>query len=173
MKQAIITRGISGSGKSTLIKQVSKLAKKKDLSVAVHSTDNKFMVDGEYQFDITKLSHYHNENLFDFFVSVKEGVNIVICDNTNIQSWEYENYIKIAKEFGYTVKAVVFVSDSIGRHLERNTHGVPRDTIIQQKKKLNDNMKTVLVSSKNEWIVTPEHKNSFKKRMGLIVKYII
>lgn len=52
-KRLIIMRGISGSGKSTLAKE---LAGKNGL---IFSTDEFFMNNGEYVFDVAKLHWAH------------------------------------------------------------------------------------------------------------------
>ena len=63
------------------------------------------MVDGEYQFDPTKLGEYHAQNLRQatyfmegFAVSVYDYSDaLCIIDNTNTQHWEYEKYVEAAK----------------------------------------------------------------------------
>ena len=49
-------RGIPGSGKSTTAKKIAGETGK------IHSTDNYFMVDGEYRFDPKKLKENHEAN---------------------------------------------------------------------------------------------------------------
>jgi adenylate kinase family enzyme len=49
-------RGIPGSGKSTTAKKLAGETGK------IHSTDNYFMVDGEYKFDPSKIREYHEAN---------------------------------------------------------------------------------------------------------------
>ncbi len=67
----------------------------------VFSTDSFFMVDGEYQFDPSKLGEYHALNLAKATRYMESfGPNsdaLCIIDNTNTQSWEYEKYEEVDK----------------------------------------------------------------------------
>jgi len=77
-KIAIINRGVPGSGKSTFIKALRKVAEAEGLTISVHSTDDKFMVDGEYKWDMYLTRQYHRENLNDFTDSLESDINIVV-----------------------------------------------------------------------------------------------
>ena len=106
----------------------------------VFSTDRLFMVDGEYQFNPTKLGEYHAINLrqASYFM---EGFGMVydysdvlcIIDNTNTQSWEYEKYVEVAKENGFMVQVITveWNIDDIPLYAKRNSHGVPEDAIYR------------------------------------------
>ena len=84
-KVVYVMRGIPGSGKSTLAR---KLAPPEN----IFSTDDFFMVQGEYKFDPTKLGQYHGQNLDRFQNAIMNGVAPIVVDNTNIQKWEYSKY---------------------------------------------------------------------------------
>ena len=130
MKQlAIILRAIPGSGKSTFASKLRQSAEAIGLTCAVHSSDEKFMVGGEYHFDIAKLGQYHRQNLYDFTVSMSNHINIVICDNTNVKASDYRPYIDIAKEAGYQTATVSFIPSDAQLHFSRNIHDVPIDVI--------------------------------------------
>ena len=92
-----ITRGISGSGKSTLAKT---LAPKEN----IFSTDDFFMVDGEYRFDPKKLGEYHKKNQQRVEEALKKGISPIVVDNTNTQGWEIKPYVELADKYGYGVE---------------------------------------------------------------------
>lgn len=157
---AVINRGVPGSGKSTFIKTLQALAEAQGLSMAVHSTDDKFMVDGEYKWDMKLVGRYHGENLDEFTESLKSGIDIVVCDNTNIRQRDFSKYLNASREEGYHVVAVTFHPDDIEKHVQRNTHNVPEDTIVQMHKRLMANIVTDLFD--REIIIYPD-KYSQKK----------
>ena len=124
-----ILRGLPGTGKSTLAKKLNDMG-------AIFSTDDLFMVDGEYQFDPSKLGEYHAENLrlaTAFMERFAPHTTPAICviDNTNTQHWEYEGYVEAAKENGFMVQviSVDWKEEDIPLYAERNSHGVPEDAI--------------------------------------------
>ena len=142
MKIAIINRGVVGSGKSTFAQKLQKNAAAVKLTCNVHNTDEYFMEDGEYKFDVSKLGRYHKQNLDAFINSMKLGVNIVVCDNTNTTAKEYRKYVNEAKNAGYEVISVVFIPDQLEVHSARNSHNVPEFVIGNMIHKLNNNLET-------------------------------
>jgi hypothetical protein len=94
------------------------------------------MVDGEYQFDPSKLGEYHKRNLDDAtafmerFAPYTSPINCVI-DNTNTQHWEYASYVDAAKKNGFVVQVITVDWDSkhFALYAERNSHGVPIEAI--------------------------------------------
>jgi len=130
MKIALILRGLPGSGKTTLLSKVSRIA-----PTIVHSTDDFFMDDGEYKFDIDKLGMFHKLNFKNFSISVEHNLPVVVCDNTNLAPKEYGNYVEAAKSNGYEVVAVVFEPHDIEFHMKRNTHNLPRETLERMLKR--------------------------------------
>ena len=142
MKTAIINRGVVGSGKSSFAKILKESAENMAFTCTVHNTDTYFMVDGEYRFDASRLGLYHNYNLQTFIRSMKEGVNVVICDNTNTTQKEYEKYVNEAKNAGYYVIGVVFIPDQLEVHCSRNTHNVPEEVVGNMIHRLNNNLET-------------------------------
>ena len=146
MKVAIISRGVSGSGKSTFNKVLEFKAKRHKQSVVVHSTDELFMVDGEYKFDFKSLGYNHKINYNNFMESLSKGTSIVICDNTNCKSRDYKFYALSAENKGYTVISVFFHPSELSDHMKRNSHGVPIETLDRQKKNLLNNIETKYVN---------------------------
>lgn len=99
MKKLILMRGISGSGKSTLAQKIQK-----ELGGMIFSTDDFFMQDGKYLFDIKKLSEYHQKNKDRTEQAMIKGVSPIIIDNTNTQAWEMKDYAVLAQKYGYSVE---------------------------------------------------------------------
>ena len=125
---AYIMRGVSGSGKSTLAKHWA------GLDGIIHSTDSYFYdSNGEYQFDPSLLGDNHQKNYTAFRDSLGKH-DVVICDNTNTQEWEYEGYVRSAEAAGYQVVYVVLkpLLRDAKLYADRNTHGVPLDAIHRQ-----------------------------------------
>lgn len=129
MKTAYIMRGIPGSGKSTTVRELIQGYENPALSVAVHSTDDLCMVDGEYRFDIELAGARHAQNLENFCDSIADGVPCVICDNTNIKMAQYQPYVNAAKFWRYKVVIVEMVHPRPEVACRRTTHGVPLEVI--------------------------------------------
>ena len=124
-KELIISRGLPGSGKSTLAKELGKGGK-------VFSSDDFFMVNGKYQFDITFQGEAHLWNQGRVRRAMREGISPIVVDNTNVTLGEIAPYKKLAAENGYAVRYAEpntpwkFDVDELTK---RNTHNVPRDVI--------------------------------------------
>ena len=132
--KVIILSGIPGSGKTTWFELNH--AGKDQKEVAVVSAD-KFFVNpetGEYEFNPSKLAENHS-NCFNLFLDhlSKKDTEILVVDNTNLQSWERQNYIKAAQMAGVDdIEVHFFIPDSIADLkviTERNVHGVPAGTV--------------------------------------------
>jgi len=169
MTIAVINRGISGSGKSTFNRILKAVAEEAGFTVACHSTDEYFMVDGEYKFEQKKLGYFHGLNKGAFTKSLMDGVDIVICDNTNLRQREYNPYVKAARDNGSAVVAVVFYPDDYDKHVERNAHGVPEDVILRMMGTFSVNNATIGVDK--EFCVFPE-KFSEKKLQTVSTRII-
>lgn len=124
MNRVYLMRGPSGSGKSTWIKNNIPNAK-------IISTDNYFMVNGEYKFDPLRLPEYHNQALTDYLKLLQEDALDIVVDNTNIRVFEIAPYYRLAEVFGYKV-TVIWIVTKINNCIERNVHGVPSQTIKNQ-----------------------------------------
>ena len=141
-KMVIIMRGLPGSGKSYWVEQFLK-SQPIDVSIAIRqrglfSTDQLFMVNGEYQFNSKKLPEYHQRNLTLFIHALACGEPIVICDNTNLAHWEFMAYDAAARALGYPVRLVLIGDPAEKDHqilcAKRNRHGVSFDAISRMAK---------------------------------------
>lgn len=130
-KMLIIIRGLPGSGKSDI-------AKKLVGNGVIHSTDNYLIKNGRYVFDDENIAKYHNHNLMDSIRSMKKGISPIIIDNTNITAPSCINYVEQGKIHGYEI--VIIEPDTpwafdVEELVKRNSHGVPKDTIIDMLQK--------------------------------------
>jgi predicted kinase len=125
MKKLFLVRGIPGSGKSTFAKELD----------GIHfETDNYFMVDGEYNFDSSKLKEAHQwcQNEVNNAMILNHTAKIndrIVVSNTFTQEWEMKPYFEMAKEWGYTVFSIIVEN----RHGGVNEHGVPEDKLKMMK----------------------------------------
>ncbi len=122
-----IMRGIPGSGKSTIAKT---------LSDNVVSADNYFMVDGEYQFDISKIGLAHQDCLTRYLALLLEEHETIVVDNTNIRAWEIAPYLALAPIYHHEVM-IVNVDCDVDVAIARGTHGVPAGTVKRMYKDIN------------------------------------
>lgn len=148
----IIMRGVSGSGKSTL---AEKICAEQDFAVIV-STDDFFVVEGQYRFDPKRLGEYHAANVNRTETFMNERCPCIIVDNTNTQAWEMKPYVELAVTHGYTVKIVepepvsfdelmarqaqradqnkALPAEVVKRMLDRYEHNVTVETILASKR---------------------------------------
>lgn len=125
VKRVIIMRGLPGSGKST---------KARSYGGTIVSADDYFMSGGEYRFDPAKIGAAHADCKRKFEEALKRGDSIIVVDNTNTMSWEYQPYADMAKRYGYEVE-IDAVGDATPSALlpqqlsDRNLHGVPPASI--------------------------------------------
>ena len=121
MKQLILLRGIPGSGKSTFAKSIG----------GVHiEADQFFMMNGKYNFDITKikLAHKYCQNQTEAWMKT-DGTQVnndkIVVSNTFTQEWEMEPYFKLAEKYGYRTFSLIVEN----RHGGVNEHDVPEDKL--------------------------------------------
>ena len=136
-KTVIINRAVPGSGKTTITNCIVDTLKQNNITVAVHSTDEYYMVGNKYIFDIKKLGEYHNKNLENFKNSILDDTDIVICDNTNIAPWQTEPYTKLARKYNYNIIFITLNPRELQKHIESqrvttekpDAHGVCEDVL--------------------------------------------
>ncbi len=146
-KLVIINRTIPGGGKTSLTKQIEELAKNLRHSISVHSTDEYFIqIDEEgirrYVFDKKKLNEYHQNNQKAFKQALENCIDIVVCDNTNFESWQSKPYTDMARAFGYKILLIDFKPRELEEHLEAqrvtkerpDAHQVDKDVLERMHK---------------------------------------
>ncbi len=146
-KLVIINRTIPGGGKTSLTKQIEELAKNLRYSISVHSTDEYFIqIDEEgirrYVFDKKKLNEYHQNNQKAFKQALENCIDIVVCDNTNFESWQSKPYTDMARAFGYKILLIDFKPRELEKHLEAqrvtkerpDAHQVDKDVLERMHK---------------------------------------
>jgi hypothetical protein len=121
-KLVYVLQAIPGAGKSTLAEE---LAGEGGL---VLSTDDYFMVDGEYKFDIKEIGAAHAATLMAYIEALSENISPVVVANTNSELFEIAPYYAVAEAFGYTPTILTIIADPV-KHGMRNVHGVPLDTL--------------------------------------------
>jgi predicted kinase len=139
MRLLILMRGVPGSGKSTLAKKLAEDYRLCGYTCEIHSTDNYFMVDGEYRFNLDLLGTNHVKNQQAVKDAMSRGVEVIIVDNTNLSAKERKKYIDAAVTFNYTTEVHDSTTPWAKNAVEcakRNTHGVPLETIQRMLQKL-------------------------------------
>lgn len=122
----ILMRGLPGSGKSYRAKELA------GENGVVLSTDDFFMVDGQYKFapKFLPAAHAWNQQNADLIMASK--VETVVIDNTNTQLWEMRPYVELATKHGYDIEirhsCTPWATDA-EECFKRNTHGVPLEAI--------------------------------------------
>lgn len=132
IKSMYIVRGLPGGGKSYLANEIREVAELDNMSCVVLSTDDFWMVDGEYKFNGRRLSEAHQWNQARFRKHVGDGTEIIVVDNTNTQFWEMAPYMEfaIANDYIITIREpTTSWAKDIDECVKRNTHNVPRQAI--------------------------------------------
>jgi tRNA uridine 5-carbamoylmethylation protein Kti12 len=132
MKKIILVRGLPGSGKTTLGEKIKEQLFNAGTTCALYSTDDFFVYNNKYNFDVNLLSVAHSWNRGRVIRSMMRNVDVIIVANTFTQAWEVSPYYFDAQKFGYEVEFKqpktewAFDADVL---FEKNTHGVPLETI--------------------------------------------
>jgi len=116
-KHLFILRGLPGSGKSYLASVIAP-----EFNVAA---DDYFDVYNGGEFNPAYLRDAHNWCRGKVSEWVVAGKDRIAVHNTNTQTWEYEKYLNLGKEYGYNVHVIVVEN----HHGSESVHGVPTETI--------------------------------------------
>jgi predicted kinase len=129
--ELILLRGLPGSGKSTL-GEIILYTRGSDNTNAVLSADDYFIdVNGNYNFDYTKLKEAHNDCVLRCVERMKNQIVKIVVANTFTQEWEMEKYFEIAERYKYRVHSLIVEN----RHGSENIHSVPKDKLQQMKER--------------------------------------
>lgn len=145
-KTVIINRAVSGSGKTTLSRSVVEGLRARNLTVAAHSTDDFFMQNGRYVFELEKLNDYHARNLSDFIADLEKCTDVVICDNMNLLPWQAQPYTDAARKYGYRVLYLNYLPRELEKHLaaqvvtaeKPDAHGLSKELLQRFIENFND-----------------------------------
>jgi len=129
-----LLRSPSGAGKSMLAKQLAG-----NNGVALES-DEFFMQQGKYVFDIDKQIEAHNWNQDRCLEAMENGISPIVIANTNTQAIEAEPYVRMAIGHGYKIRIEEpswhkELKDPITEKWNfdflkgRNMHNVPEDVL--------------------------------------------
>jgi predicted kinase len=134
MSKMILIRGLPGSGKSTLAREIAEKE-----SAVILSTDDFWMKDGKYQFDVTRLTEAHEWNQQRAQDALSEGWSVVI-DNTNVLREHMRPYEKMAKEAGAEIeeKIAPLNGEDVETLFRNNSHDVPFHIIEKMRKQWED-----------------------------------
>lgn len=152
MKKLIIMGGVTGSGKSTTAR---KILEESGVTGVIYSTDDYWNTpSGEYNFIPSMIGTAHAWNTRRVEAALETDVELVIVDNTNTTEWERAPFVKLAEKYGYEVeyrqadspwwgdiysriKSGEISEADVDVLVEKNTHGVPRDTIKKMMNRYN------------------------------------
>lgn len=125
-KTVYILRSVSGAGKSTL---ANKLAP----SWCIFEAD-KYLYDGSGRYDWTpeRLQAAHKQCFERYCQYVEDGLGPLVVSNTNTSRREFQKYIDVATEAGYTVISLVVEN----RHGGKDKHGVQQCTLASQERRI-------------------------------------
>lgn len=138
--RVVIMQGFPGSGKSYWARNHVSLDGLHSGETTIVSADHFFEnpETGEYRFDPTKLGQAHAECMRNFLVALDtEGVEVIVVDNTNITVDQMSPYYLVARSFNAKVDVVRVICDPEVA-AARNSHGVPRETVLRMARSMQD-----------------------------------
>lgn len=100
-------QGVPGSGKSTLAEMVATYWEANLVPTTTRSTDDyRYGECGHYVHDPAANAALHRRTQQEVAEDMRNGVPVVIVDNTNIARWQAEPYIVLAKIYDYEVNVL-------------------------------------------------------------------
>lgn len=122
----IIVRGLPGSGKSTVARQICHSMTVFERVSIICEADDYFMVNGVYNFDVSKLPQAHNTCFSKAVRAMEEGNNVIVS-NTFTSIKELRPYFMLAKR-NSIVPQVIVCQSNYG-----SIHGVPEESMRKMK----------------------------------------
>jgi len=122
----LILRGLSGSGKSTICEFLP--------VDRVCSADSFFEEDGYYYFDQNQLGQAHQTCYQDALEGMNLNLPLIVIDNTNSRSNEYQRYLTLAEENNYQVKILEILTidrEMAIKFASRTKHNVPPKDVLR------------------------------------------
>lgn len=132
MNYVYIMQGVPGSGKSTAAKRIANISGGYGLSVETCSADDYHMVGDKYDWKPENVGKAHKSCQNKFLQALKNNVNFVIVDNTNVRERDVQLYLDMAHEYGYLTTIIrpdTPWSEDATECYKKNTHSVPLETI--------------------------------------------
>lgn len=145
-KYLLILRGVPGSGKTIYANRFAKKFASLFGRKTIRCSADNYFIDrlGIYTFDKNKLWKVHEQCQWNAARAMRQGIDLVIIDNTNTTVSELKPYEEAAKEWGYIVKYKVIGGQSeenVKLYALRNTHGVSIESIRKMANRLSDSLK--------------------------------
>jgi uridine kinase len=132
MKTVILLRSVSGAGKSTL----ANLLASNERWVSVCADDYFTDINGNYNFDASKLGEAHRLCQENFMYWLNNAVVGIVVANTNTKERDFSFYEKAAKE----ADAQFFSLIVENRHGNVDVHGVPDATKQRQAENIKNSL---------------------------------
>jgi len=119
MNKLILVRGLPGSGKSTLATRLAGMLYYNHLE-----TDLYWMVDGEYKFDINRLTEAHEWCLDKTREYLEKGNGVVVSNTFTVQR-NMRPYFELAKELDIRPQVILCQGNF------DNVHNAPVETLAK------------------------------------------
>ncbi len=132
----IILRGLPGSGKSTLVKESKEIRQSQnEASIVICGADEYFEnSQSGYSYSGSELAAAHAYCRNKFLNAIEDGVECIVIDNTNSQTWEYHVYKRIGRLCGYDARVLEIgcINESIlASFVDRTKHRVDKAAIVK------------------------------------------
>jgi uridine kinase len=132
MKTVILLRSVSGAGKSTL----ANLLASNERWVSVCADDYFTDINGNYNFDASKLGEAHRLCQENFMYWLNNAVVGIVVANTNTKERDFSFYENAAKEAG-----AMFISLVVeNRHGNKDIHSVPQSVREMQAENIKNSL---------------------------------
>lgn len=120
-KLLILIRGVSGSGKSTLANMIRASTSP---TPKIHEADQYFIDPrGSYNFQQELIWEAHRWCYNNVKQSMYFKEPLIIVSNTSTRRWEYEQYVVLARQYGYMIQVI----DVHGEF--QNIHNLPEEAL--------------------------------------------
>jgi predicted kinase len=107
------------------------------LGKAICCADDWYMRNNIYNWNAKYLNDAHNWCQRKCRRFMQKDISPIIIANTNITERIMRPYVDMAEDFGYITYFIVIEN----RHGNKNSHGVPEETIEKMKERLMNNIK--------------------------------